>query len=356
MPIATPSLSSNQNRNRILGYTNQLSDEKNQLIYKIKENFKNNLDYFPVTKDFDTSTTYDALIFDGNRDQKVLGFKQFVSFPYDTLQFDIGNYVSFQYGDEYENWLITSLDKAQLWNVNGDIERCVSILKWIDDNGDLQSYPCVIKDTSGRIMMPDFNGLLVTQNGYIKIAIQENADTDLIKNNDRFLFGIPNNYTAFKVDLANNYTKTKSLTFDLYITQLSPNDDIINGIAWNDVTGNKPQPVPSPTGKSYILTSDGNITQDKDNPNLYTTTILQGSNHTHTFHIDTYNNNVQQTDIFTVTSSGVPTSNYSLNIIDGNTFTITNNQKYTDNKLKVICTDTSDNTTVELDVLLGGAW
>ena len=209
------SQSTNQWRNSVLGYTNKLSDEKNQWINAIKQDFKTNLNYVSVTKNLDLTKTYDTWIYDGNREDKILGNKQFLSWPYDTLQFDIGDYIGFQYGDNYENWLITSIDKSRSWNVTGKIDRCVADLKWVDKDGKVQSYPCVVKEATR--VTPDFSKLVITQQGYVTVIVQENTDTDLLKINNRFLFGVTNNYTAFRVDLINNFTKTRSISLNMRV-------------------------------------------------------------------------------------------------------------------------------------------
>lgn len=331
------SQNTNEWRNYVLGYTNNLSDEKQQWIDAIKQDFKTNLSYFPVTKNLDMSKTYDAWIYDGNREDKILGNKQFLSYPYDTLQFDIGDYVGFQYGDNYENWLITSIDKSRLWNVTGKIDRCVADLKWVDKDGKVQSYPCVVKEATR--VTPDFNKLVITQQGYISVIVQENVDTDLLKINNRFLFGIPNNYTAFRVDLINNFTKTRSITLNMRVDTIAAEDDLVNGIASNN---NKITPVPPVSGKQDLITPNVN-------------TIYQGTDNIQTFNVYAYSNSVKQTDIFTVAISGVPSSYYNLTVVDGNTFSIVNNYgMYMDSKLHILCTDTVDNSTVSMDVVLGG--
>ena len=329
--------STNQWRNSVLGYTNKLSDEQNQWIDAIKQNFKTNLNYFSITKNLDMSKIYDVWIYDGNREDKILGNKQFLSYPYDTLQFNIGDYIGFQYGDEYENWLITSLDKTQLYNVTGKIDRCVADLKWIDNAGKVQSYPCVVKEATR--VAPDFNKLIITQQGYVTVIVQENADTDLLKINNRFLFGVPNNFTAFRIDLINNFTKTRSISLNMRVDTLASEDDLVNGIASNN---NKITPVPPVSGKSNMISPSVN-------------TIYQGSDNEQTFTVYAWSNSIQQTDTFTVAISGVPTSYYILTVVNGNTFKILNNHGiYMDAKLHIVCTNTVDNTIVTMDVLLGG--
>lgn len=345
--------STNQWRNYVLGYTNQLTDEKSTWIESVKKDFKTSLNYFPVNKNLDTSKFYDCWIYDGNRDQKLLGNKEFVSYPYDTVIFDIGDYIGFTYGDEYENWLITSIDKTQLYNVSGKLERCVADLKWVDNNGKLQSYPCALKDMVTR-GTPDFSKSIIIPQGYITVTVQQNDDTNLITKNMRFLFGVTNNYTPFRIVTVNNFSKTKSITFEMRVDSIAPEDDIVNGIAKNTYNI---APSPTPSGKSYILSPTSVVSQDSSNNKLYYGTVNQGTDNEQTFAINAYNNGIVQSDTFTIAVSSqntVPNSNYTLTVVDGNTFKILNNQEYMDSKLIITCTDNIDNTVIELDVLLGG--
>lgn len=346
------SWSTNQWRNYVLGYTNTLTDEQNALTDQIKDSFRTQLDYFPVTKNLDTTVTYDALIYDGTKDTNIYGSKYFTSYPYDTVQFDIGDYVSFQYGNEYENWLITTLDVTQKYAVTGKIDRCTANLRWTDESGNTKSWPCVVEDYANHVM-PEFNRIMIAQRGYMRIIVQQNDDTNTIKLNDRFLFGVSNNYTAFKVSLVSNFTKTKSIMFDMYVDTLSPNDDTVNGIASNDRDGITPAPTPPTTGTAYVISSTDTDLSTTDNV-VYNCQVKQGTDNKCVFNVYTYINNVKQSDTFSIVASNVPSENYMLVINSGNAFTVTNNQMYNDAMLIITCTDDTNGTVAILNILLGG--
>ena len=78
--------------------------------------------------------------------------------------------------------------------------------------------------------------------------------------------------------------------------------------------------------------------------------ILQDNSTTFTCYL--YKNGIQQTDAFTFkdVSVGVPKSNYIINVINENTFSVTNNQKYLNAPVIVECTsgDYSTNYTITL--------
>ena len=182
---------------KILWNSGTLESEEEQLVDGIKQNFFRNLDYTIVHKNLDYTKDYDAWIFQGNKDDKILGsFKEFLSYPYATHQFDIGDYVSFDYGGDIHDWLITSLDKKLYYDVKGRIERCNITLKWQDIEGVIYSYPAVAKEklTGNKF---DFSSDININQGKLTINVRYNENTRLISINKRFLFGDP--YQAFKV-------------------------------------------------------------------------------------------------------------------------------------------------------------
>lgn len=205
------------------------SDEIIQWVNKIKENFFRNLDYTKVHKNLNYNVDYDAWIFQGNKDDKILGsFKEFLSYPYDELQFDIGDYISFNYGGDIHDWLLTSIDKKLYYDIHGRIERCNIRLKWQDGCGNVYDYPAVAREELGRDL-PDFKSAITINQGKLKLNVQFNEHTRLIPINKRFLFGDPDQ--AFKVIALINYTDTPILGLDMEIDNISPSDDLGLNIA-----------------------------------------------------------------------------------------------------------------------------
>jgi hypothetical protein len=82
--------------------------------------------------------------------------------------------------------------------------------------------------------------------------------------------------------------------------------------------------------------------------------VRQGN--TQQYSVYLYNNDVQQVDTFTISEIGglVPTDNYSLNIIDGNTFEIINIEQFDDGDLTIECV--SGIHSAQIDIQLGGLW
>ena len=214
---------------KILWTSGELESEEQQWVDAIKQNFFRNLDYTIVHKNLDYTKDYDAWIFQGNKDDKILGsFKEFLSYPYDTHQFDIGDYISFDYGGDIHDWLLTSLDKKLYYDIKGRIERCNIRLKWQDIDGAIHGYPAVAKEklTSNKF---DFSSDININQGKLTINVRYNENTRLIPINKRFLFGDP--YQAFKVISLVNYTDTNTLGIDMVIDNISPTDDLEIGIA-----------------------------------------------------------------------------------------------------------------------------
>lgn len=324
-----------QKRNNLLDGTGILKYKEEQWVEKIKESFYKNFNYTQVTKNFDTAIKYDTWIYDGNKDEKVLGsHKKFLSYPYNPHIFEIGDYVSYNYGGDIHNWLITSLDKQLYYNVNGQIERCNINLVWIDKyNQEIKTYPAVVKDELKRALF-NFNQFLITPQGYLHITVQVNNDTKTIKINQRFLFGDP--YQAFKVTALVNYTDTNTMGLELMLDQISPEDDFTNGIA-NGL--NIPSPSLTPTSGNIITPDTTDITQN---------TII-------TYTVQHLVNNVADSNTFSIVGSGADSSLYNLTIIDGNHFSV-ESLGYTGNQLVVTCTNDNDETTIIKNINLKGLW
>lgn len=336
MRISLPySLSTNQARNNILGMSGIKSNEEDQWVEKIKESFYQNLDYTQVTKNFVSATPLDCWIYDGNKTDKVLGsFKELYSYPYNPHVFEIGNYISFSYGGDTHDWLITTLDKQLYYNVNGRIERCNITLKFLDSNGNLKSYPAVARDELKRALF-DFKEYIITPQGYLNIVTQVNSDTKTIKRNQRFLFGDP--YQAFKCVAIINYTDTNTIGLELMVDEISPEDDLVNGIA----NGLNISSISStPTTGNFILPS--NITS-----------IIQ--NVTQIYTVNHFVNGTANSDTFTITENGALNSFYQLSVINGNSFSI-KSLGYTSTPLVVICTNNSDSSTVSISINLKGLY
>lgn len=178
----------NEWRNGVLGCTNTLSDLTRNVFDKVKDGFTTNLYYKSVHKNLDESSKYHVWIFDGNNKEKKI--KKFQSYPYPTVQFKSGDYIS--YTDDsgnYQIWLIIDLDQTNEWEVTGEIRQCVYDLKWQNESGDIIDRWCTIDTYSVG------DGLQVTDviralDGTFKIKLPFDNETKLLKEDKRFLIDI----------------------------------------------------------------------------------------------------------------------------------------------------------------------
>lgn len=225
--------STNQQRNELLDNSNVKQNEEIQWTNAIKENFYRNLGYTQVSKNFKNNTLYDTCIYEGVTKDQDVPYKRLLSYPYDSIQFQRGDYIHFKYGGIDTTWLLTTLDSQFLYDVNGRMYLCNETLKWIDDNKILQEYPCVIEDRQSKQGLFDFNPNIKLATGIIYVDVQYNVDTQKIKEDYRFVL----KGQAFRVSFVNPFSTGNCATLTLVKDQIALDDDVINDIPnTNDYT------------------------------------------------------------------------------------------------------------------------
>jgi hypothetical protein len=141
-------------------------------------------------------------------------------------------------------WLTINTELVKNLTGTCTIRRCNNTLRWIEEStGIYYEEPCCIEymvkeprdyATAGSPFM--------TPGGFLHIEMQFNPRSNLINENQRFLFGNPNHWTCYKVigtglnDFRNNETydngTARILTLDLIANFVNNElDDITNGIA-----------------------------------------------------------------------------------------------------------------------------
>ena len=313
-------------------HSNESTDSSDMISDLTKDTFFSNTDYRQVYKNFDYKTAYDAWIYEGNDEDKIVGYKYFQSYPYDEVKFKIGDYIHWNFNHkELSTWLLTSLDTQYLYNVKGRMLQCNNSLRWKDNKNEIHCYPCVIKDALTYTNFKWGNTGVVQSGGDIVVLVQRNEFTSKINVNDRFLF----NEVAFKVkqlfdELNPNYV-------ELYMMKVAElqDDNYTDNIAINE----NPQEIEKDNG--IILSPDKKR-------------IMLGE--TANFTVYNYENKVQQSDTFTINVLNVPKSYYELNIIDGNKFSIQNLKQYKTNPLELECIDDITGNKISTIIWLGGSW
>lgn len=153
---------------------------------------------------------------------------------------DLGKHYKF----DGSTWL--TINTEILKNLTGTctIRRCNNTLRWIDEStGIYYEEPCCIEYLVKEPRDYFTQGSpFTTPGGFLHIEMQFNVRTNLIKQNQRFLFGNPGHWTCYKVigtginDFRNQTTydmaTAKVLSLDLISNFVNAEtDDVVNGIA-----------------------------------------------------------------------------------------------------------------------------
>ena len=155
---------------------------------------------------------------------------------YRNLYFEDINYVChrgryYRFDDNY--WLVYDSSSSLKTTSDAKVRRCNNWLKWIDRNGNLKEYPCVLHyDLMSPT--PQISKTIQTANGHITIIVQGNEDTIKIPYNTRFLLnGVCYKFTTINNYMQNNYVDkdTPLLYFDCYWDALQPDDNLEENIA-----------------------------------------------------------------------------------------------------------------------------
>jgi len=245
-------------------------------------------------------------------------------------------------------WLTINSELIKSLTASATVRRCNNVLRWMSGSSILEEE-CAIeyafKNPRNDVPKND----LITPGAYIRIYTQQNSKTNTIFENQRFLFGNPANWTCMRVlgGGIRNFLNLKTLdnsSSQLLTLEVETNfvnvdtDDLENGIADRYLyiaSG-------SSTAVSTIVISpnDGDIlegsTQIFDARYYSGSTILSGS------------------FVFSVSGSLIPTNHYIFTSLTANTFSVTNNEIYTDSSLDILCSGSSGSRIFPIS--LKGAW
>jgi hypothetical protein len=156
--------------------------------------------------------------------------------------------------NDTDTWICISRDPNVIYD-KGQIEECNSMLKWVDSNGIVRSYPTVLYYGSGGDTSTD--NVMTLPDGRRKVIVQNNEHTIKIKRDMRFIFG----GNVFLVVDSDYVSKAGIVNLNLREDKFNPAlDNMELGIA--DYYGSVidvPEPTPPNTGYSILIKSTSTI-------------------------------------------------------------------------------------------------
>lgn len=233
MKIATSS--QNQSCWERLNYIDSVdSSLEDDIADTIKDNFKDNVSYRQVYKNEDPSVMYDTWIYNGNKPDQIVGWKYLVSYPYDKVQFSIGDVIywkSIDHDNTYYPWLITSLDTQNYYDVKGHIVLCNNVLEKTTNGVLAWSYPCVFTHNIGRTDLSFGSQGVPQAQGTALVQVRKTVNTSTININDRFVL----NGGTFQVTQINDHIAPNYL--ELYLRYVpSMEEDLVIEESENIIT------------------------------------------------------------------------------------------------------------------------
>ncbi len=254
------------------------------------------------------------------------------------------------------DWLIfTHTDDNRVYE-KGKMRLCNSTLKWQDDEGNIQEYPCIIFRPTGSGTDTDKYMTLPDKQYYV--MVQSNIDTNKLKRDNRFIF-FDNAWNTIFIDRS----KDGLLTLTIKEGNVSEGDDVSNRIAdyidhtYTVTINNKPTELNTGdtlqldvtaymdgtevSSPSLTFTSSDDTVATVDSGGLVEA-VAEG---TVTITVDYQDTS----DSFTVDVVTVASNNHSANIIGANEIIIQDTESYTVEWLNngSVISDTIDTITID---------
>lgn len=173
--------------------------------------------------------------------------------------------------------VITDIDEYEV-SKDCKIRKCGCVLKWIDEKGDIQEFPCIVSYQSYGVKIFQANNDFIQETSTnIDVEIPRNATTENIPLSLRVMFG-NSQHGIYKVGDISTYEQgILKLTCkkDKYLEGL---DDIENNLPWNGETDTSTTP-----STDYIIQGEDTIKVNKEY--IYTVEPQEG---VITFSLDEY--------------------------------------------------------------------
>lgn len=162
------------------------------------------------------------------------------TFIFDT-KFPIIPYYGMKFRWKGSYWLVINTCNDETLPITAEVRRCNNVLRFFDEKGNRISEPCIL-DYTLRFANDSTTGAITIGKGEQKVWCQRNKRTELIKVNDRFLFGTPKQRVCYRVYGGGFKNYMNSITEDdnsytiseIYIGHYQVNkdfDDLVNGYA-----------------------------------------------------------------------------------------------------------------------------
>ena len=312
------------------------NEAKDILVQNIVFGFEQSPSYEPVYINYDLTKVYKTWIQEGNKKDKIVGFKELISYPYEQIKFKVGDFISWKYRKNVADlsvWLVESFNEQQYYDARGRILECNQKIRWRKSDGGIESVDCVLMDnmTYVNFLGKGTDGL-VEPNASIVVMTQNNDKTAYVKKNRRFIFG-DNVYLVKQTfrGLNDNFLK-------IFLTEVPKQneDDFVNSVAWNG------EEIPTETTNKTVILPEGvdsiRLAQESD------------------FSVFKYVLDVKTADTFTIALSGVTPDHYQLTIVDGNNFKIKNLKENRVNQLIISCTNNITSEITTKNIWLKGRW
>lgn len=243
----------------------------------IKKDFKVSPSYQRIYKNLEYVALYDTQIDDNSKFKDTIGDKSFLSYPYDEVKFEIGDYISWvDASKELTHWVLVALDTQHLYRIKGEVTKCNNIFRFSDDMGNIYEYPCVIEEKLVMSGLSNDKQMNIPE-GRFQVTLQLNDDTRKIKEDTRVLFNNLGNqdseYGIQATKVTNFVNITEKCFLKLYMIKDQINeyvDDIENLIA-NRYINNYilkieqdgfSQSIGHSETLSYTITNNGNVAYD----------------------------------------------------------------------------------------------
>jgi hypothetical protein len=212
----------------------------------LAQDFKNSFDWYTIQEElvFASGELSDIDVrinhaIDARTNQKLGDDYKLILFSDTTKATGLG----YLYYFDSNYWITINTESIKNLATSITVKRCNNTLRWVDNGGAKHSSPCsisyVIKENR------DYGGggsTVVTPFGVIDVIAQLNTETNLIRPNQRFLFGNTSSWHGYKVfgGGVNSYNNLQTedntsaglLTLTMQVDYVNDDvDDLTNGIA-----------------------------------------------------------------------------------------------------------------------------